>query len=69
MHRDRHAGAGVGVADRALHPSLVGCQAALLDDALEECGLDVGVPDALLDVADNISVMSSGPPSSVSGPR
>jgi hypothetical protein len=51
VHGDRHAGLDVGGRDGVLDAGLVGREAPLLDDALEERRLDARAPDALADVA------------------
>ena len=49
---DRHPGALMRLGDRAQHPLDTRGDAGLVGGALEDAGLDAGVGDSLLDVAD-----------------
>ena len=49
---DRHPGAFVRLGDRTQHPLDARRDAGLVGSALEDAGLDAGVGDALLDIAD-----------------
>ncbi len=49
---DRHPGALMRLSDGSQHPLDAGGDAGLVGGALEDSGLDAGVGDALLDVAD-----------------
>ena len=49
---DRHAGAAVGLCDGPQHPLDARGHSRFVGRALEDRGLDAGVGDALLDVAD-----------------